>query len=136
MYNKKCTFSYSNRRKCITNLYTLPKHFRQDFTKYKTQSVIKIIYDYLIIVINNFISELERDSKIKQFNFKLQISKIETSIQLAQCFQSGYVLSIVIFRLSHCYDYWPILISLKTNCYLKRQWFGFWEIFSSFLRIK
>ena len=36
MHNKKFTFPYSLRRKCISNLRTLPMHFRQDFAKYKT----------------------------------------------------------------------------------------------------
>ena len=30
---QKISFSVSNRRKCIANLFTLPMHFRQNFAK-------------------------------------------------------------------------------------------------------
>ena len=46
MHNKKCTFSYSLRRKCMANLYTRPMHFRQDFAKYRTQKDMKEILKY------------------------------------------------------------------------------------------
>ena len=43
MHNKKFTFSVLNRRKCISNLRTLPNYIRQDFAKYRTQKVLKVI---------------------------------------------------------------------------------------------
>ena len=43
MQNKLCTFSVSNRRKYIANLYTQPMHFRQNFAKYRIQNVMKEI---------------------------------------------------------------------------------------------
>ena len=43
MHLKKCTCSYSLRRKYIVNLYPLLMHFRQDFDKNRTQKVMKVI---------------------------------------------------------------------------------------------
>ena len=49
MHNKKFIFAVSNQRKCITNLRSLLIHFRQDFPKYKTQKVTKVIvYDEFV----------------------------------------------------------------------------------------
>ena len=45
MHNKKFIFSVSNQRKCIANLRTVPMNFSQDFAKYKTKKVMKVIVD-------------------------------------------------------------------------------------------
>ena len=63
MQNKKYTFCYSLRRKCIANLYTQPMHFGQDFGKYRTQKVMKEIVAMLHF--SNLLLEMAMVSRLK-----------------------------------------------------------------------